>query len=101
MTAAIAYNDLLAIEVLRGLARSGARVPGQMSVLGFDNIFGSDFCTPALTTVAAPLHALGVTAVRQVVAQIYGSAPHTGAARMLPAQLVVRESTAAPVTTRR
>jgi LacI family transcriptional regulator len=92
----IAYNDLLAIGVLRGLAGAGVAVPADTSVVGFDNIFGSDFCTPSLTTVAAPLHALGATAVRQLVAQINGAPPHTAAPGVLPAQLVVRESTAAP-----
>src|SRR3954471_6631999 len=88
-TAVIAYNDLLAIGVLRGLAGAGVSVPAQMSVVGFDNIFGSDFCTPSLTTVAAPLHALGATAVRQLIAQINGAPPHTAAPGMLPAHLVV------------
>jgi LacI family transcriptional regulator len=95
-TAVITYNDLLAIGVLHGLARAGVRVPGQMSVVGFDNIFGSDFCTPALTTVAAPLRALGSTAVQQVLAQIHGSSPHTGPLRTLTAQFVVRKSTGPP-----
>jgi LacI family repressor for deo operon, udp, cdd, tsx, nupC, and nupG len=93
-TAVMAYNDLLAIGVLRGLAGAGVPVPAQISVVGFDNIFGSDFCTPSLTTVAAPLHALGVAAVQQLVAQIKGAPPHTAAPGVLPAQLVVRESTA-------
>jgi LacI family transcriptional regulator len=65
-------------------------------VVGFDNSFGSDFCTPSLTTVAAPLHALGVAAVQQLVAQIKGAPPHTAAPGVLPAQLVVRESTGPP-----
>jgi LacI family transcriptional regulator, repressor for deo operon, udp, cdd, tsx, nupC, and nupG len=95
-TAVIAYNDLLAIGVLRGLARAGVAVPAQISVVGFDNIFGSDFCTPSLTTVAAPLHALGATAVKQVLAQIRGGRPHPAEAGVLPAQLMVRESTAPP-----
>ena len=71
-------------------------MPAQTSVVGFDNIFGSDFCTPSLTTVAAPLHALGITAVRQLIAQINGAPPHTSAPGVLPAKLVVRESTAPP-----
>jgi LacI family transcriptional regulator len=95
-TAVIAYNDVLAIGVLRGMARAGVRVPGQLSVVGFDDIFGSDFCTPALTTVAAPLHALGGTAVRQLLAQIRGPSPHAGPPRTLTAQFVLRESTGPP-----
>lgn len=95
-TAVITYNDLLAIGVLRGLAHASVRVPAQLSVIGFDNIFGSDFCTPALTTVAAPLYALGTAAVEQLVTQIHGTPPNTGQPGMLPARLVLRESTDSP-----
>lgn len=93
-TAVVAYNDLLAIGLLRGLALAGVRVPADVSVVGFDNIFGSDFCTPALTTVAAPLRALGTEAVTHLAAQLAGAAPHAGAPIVLPARLVIRESTA-------
>lgn len=95
-TAVLAYNDLLAIGLLRGLADAGVRVPDDLSVVGFDNIFGSDFCTPALTTVAAPLRALGTEAMTHLVAQVRGAVPQTARAVMLPARLVVRGSTAAP-----
>lgn len=94
--AVIAYNDLLAIGLLRGLAGAGVRVPADVSVVGFDNIFGSDFCTPALTTVASPLHALGTAAVEQILAQLRGRPPRVGEPAVLPARLVVRQSTAPP-----
>ncbi|WP_461021207.1 LacI family DNA-binding transcriptional regulator [Thalassiella azotivora] len=92
-TAVLAYNDLLAIGVLRGLAQAGVGVPDEVSVVGFDNIFGSDFCTPALTTVAAPLLALGSEALTHLAAQLDGVPPRTGAPTVLPARLVIREST--------
>ena len=63
-------------------------------VVGFDNIFGSDFCTPALTTVAAPLRSLGTRAVEHLVAQLGGAPARTGTAMVLPVRLVVRDSTA-------
>lgn len=93
-TAVVTYNDLLAIGLLRGLAQAGVRVPRDVSVVGFDNIFGSDFCTPALTTVAAPLRALGTEALTHLAAQLDGAAAHAGAPTVLPARLVIRESTA-------
>lgn len=93
-TAVVAYNDLLAIGVLRGLSDAGVRVPRDVSVIGFDNIFGSDFCTPALTTVAAPLRSLGSEAVAHLVAQVEGARPQTARPVVLPARLVVRDSTA-------
>lgn len=92
-TAVITYNDLLAIGLLRGFARAGVAVPAQVSVVGFDNIFGSDFCTPALTTLAAPLNAMGAAAVEELTAQISGAPPRTGKPAVLPVRLVVRDST--------
>ena len=65
-TAVVAYNDLMAIGLMHELQRlAGAR---EVSIVGFDNIFGSDFCTPALTTVAAPLRRLGAAGVRRLLA---------------------------------
>jgi LacI family transcriptional regulator, repressor for deo operon, udp, cdd, tsx, nupC, and nupG len=93
-TAVVAYNDLMAIGLLHGLRRARVAVPRQVSVVGFDNIFGSDFCTPALTTVAAPLRALGAAGVRQLLAELGGARPRTGQPGVLPVRLVVRDSTA-------
>ncbi|HEY6747873.1 MAG TPA: LacI family DNA-binding transcriptional regulator [Mycobacteriales bacterium] len=93
-TAVVAYNDLLAIGLMRGLDRAGVRLPQDMSVVGFDNVFGSDFCTPALTTVAAPLRDLGTAAVQQLLGQLRGGTPRTGKPTVLPVRLLVRDSTA-------
>jgi DNA-binding LacI/PurR family transcriptional regulator len=93
-TAVITYNDLMAIGLLRGLEVAGVRVPGDISVIGFDNIFGSDFCHPPLTTVSAPLRALGGSAVQHLAAQLHGAQPRAGAPIVLPTRLVVRASTA-------
>lgn len=91
--AVIAYNDLLAIGVLRGLVAFGARIPADISVVGFDNIFGADLVTPGLTTVAAPLHTLGSIAVQNLLALIRGARSTADEPVALPARLVVREST--------
>jgi LacI family repressor for deo operon, udp, cdd, tsx, nupC, and nupG len=93
-TAVVAYNDLMAIGLMHGLRRARVQVPRQVSVIGFDNIFGSDFCTPALTTVAAPLRALGAAGVRQLLAELGGTQPRAGQPGVLPVRLVVRDSTA-------
>ncbi len=62
-TALVAFNDLLAIGVLQRLQHLGIDVPGQVSVVGFDDIFGSDFCHPPLTTVTAPVEQAGRTLI--------------------------------------
>lgn len=101
-TAAIAYNDLIAIGLMRELNNLGVRVPHDVSVVGFDNIFGADFCTPELTTVAAPLRRLGAVAVEILLDELSRTAPGRQRTRqgpfktaLFPAELVVRSSTAA------
>jgi LacI family transcriptional regulator, repressor for deo operon, udp, cdd, tsx, nupC, and nupG len=93
-TAVVAYNDLMAIGLMHELQRLGVSVPREVSIVGFDNIFGSDFCTPALTTVAAPLRKLGAAGVRRLLSLLGGGPARTGRPEVLPVQLVVRDSTA-------
>jgi LacI family transcriptional regulator len=83
----------MAIGVLRGLADAGVAVPDQVSVIGFDNIFAADLVTPRLTTVAASLHVLGVTAVQNLLAFINGAKSRRTDATVLPVRLVERAST--------
>lgn len=102
-TAVIAYNDLIAIGFMQALQQRGVRVPHDVSVVGNDNIFGSDFCQPTLTTVAAPRRALGAVATRMAIDA--AQAVPRRAVRlpagprevlrpvMLPSNLVVRGST--------
>jgi DNA-binding LacI/PurR family transcriptional regulator len=92
-TALVAFNDLLAIGVLRRLEHLGVRVPEQLSVVGFDDIFGSDFCHPPLTTVTSPVEEAG----RALIDLLLGTrAGHAGL--VLPTPLRVRDSTGAAAT---
>ncbi len=95
-TAVVAYNDLIAIGLMQGLSRMGRVVPRDCSVVGFDNIFGAELTTPTLTTVSAPLPALGAYAVRTLLTEIASRAPHETRPALMPAQLVVRRSTGCP-----
>jgi LacI family transcriptional regulator, galactose operon repressor len=90
-TAVIAFNDLLAIGMMRRLLARGLRVPDDISVLGCDDIFGADFCHPALTTLAAPLQDTGRAAVTLLLSRLAGQDPRRRV--VLPTHLVVREST--------
>jgi DNA-binding LacI/PurR family transcriptional regulator len=90
-TALVAFNDLLAIGVLRRLEERGIDVPGQVSVVGFDDIFGADFCHPPLSTVAAPVDDAGRALVDVLLATRPGRPAIT-----LPTHLRVRESTGPP-----
>jgi LacI family transcriptional regulator len=93
-SAVIAYNGLVAIGAIRALASMGGRVPQDVSVVGFDNIFAAELVTPPLTTVAAPLGAMGRTAVGNLLAIVRGARPRAQEPVSLPCRLVVRESTA-------
>lgn len=98
--AVLAYNDLVAIGIIRGLARLGVEVPRDVSVVGFDDIFAADLITPGLTTVGAPLESLGQAAVRNVIALHRGATWERPDPVVVPTRLVVRESTAAPAAPR-
>jgi LacI family transcriptional regulator len=93
-TGVVAYNDQLAIGLIRGLAARGIQVPRDVSVVGFDNIGPSELITPGLTTVAAPLRLEGATATRHLLAMIEGAQSRTGVPVVLPVRLVERGSTA-------
>lgn len=91
-SAVVAYNDLVAIGFTRAVQRAGLRVPGDVSVVGFDNIVDSALIEPRLTTVAAPLVSLGEAAVNHLlhVEQRDANSPEWV---FVPARLIVREST--------
>jgi len=90
----VAYNDQIAIGLMRGLRELGARLPEDVSIVGFDNILPAELVTPGLTTVAAPLKAMGATAVSNLLAYIDGAKSGSRQPVVLPTRLVVRESTA-------
>ena len=68
VSAVIAYNDLMAIGLLKAARERKLDVPGVLSVVGFDNIFGSDFTNPPLSTIQLPLESAGTDAVHAVLA---------------------------------
>lgn len=92
-SAIIAFNDLMAMGMLRSAASDGVAVPGQVSICGFDDIFGADLTSPALTTVRAPLDVAGQRAVRLLLAQLDGEQPEAQDTQPFPTELVVRGST--------
>lgn len=100
-TAVIAFNDLMAIGLLREATRHGVALPDELSIVGFDDIFGSDFTTPPLTTVRSPLEDAGEDAVRLLLRAVAsgGAAaaePAPVERRTLRTRLVTRGSTGSP-----
>ena len=90
-TGVLAYNDLVAIGLIEGLAERGKNVPGDVSVIGVDDIVPGRLSRPKLTTIAMPTAAAGRIAVDLLLQSVDSAA--TAAATMLETALIVREST--------
>jgi len=99
-TAIVAHNDLLAIGVVQRLAQRSVRVPDDMSVVGFDNIFAANLCTPTLTTLGGVHADVGRSAVEILLAAVgpVRREETPPAQVVLPTELVLRESTGSRVT---
>lgn len=94
-TAVFAANDLTAIEMIRVSAERGLTTPRDLSVVGFDDVPQAASSVPQLTTVRQPLIEMGESAVRVLLSMLEGGEPEH--VRM-PAELVVRSSTAVALT---
>jgi LacI family xylobiose transport system transcriptional regulator len=94
-TAIFAGNDLQAIGVLRAAGRLGVDVPGDLSVVGYDDIPVAKLTTPPLTTIHQPLRRMAEQATRIVLDMRDGRSTETTRID-LATSLVVRESTAPP-----
>jgi LacI family transcriptional regulator len=91
-TAVFCLSDLMALGALKACAEAGVAVPGQLSVVGCDDIETARLVTPALTTVAVPARELGARAARMLIRLLRGET--VPPAKPLPVRLVVRGSTA-------
>ena len=95
VTAVVTYNDLMGIGLLREATAAGIRVPEDLSIIGFDNIFGSDFTSPPLTTIALDLEKSGADGINALLLLVDNDAA-TGQDVVQPdyyASLLVRGST--------
>ena len=88
--AAFAASDLIAIGAMRALAEAGRTVPGDVAVVGFDDIPAASLTSPPLTTVQQDLIAAGELLVETLAEQIEDRAQDN---RSLPPRLIVRAST--------
>lgn len=93
-TAAIAFNDLLAIGMLVRLRERNVSVPGEVSIVGCDDTFGADFCNPPLTTLTGPIEEAGRVAVSMLLSRLSPLSPQAPRRSvLLPTHLTVRDST--------
>jgi len=93
--AVVAANDQMAIGVLQTLAQAGVTVPGDVAVVGFDDIYPGSLSDPPLTTVHQPMRLLGEHACIRLLDCITrpGQRPR---AEVLPTELVLRSSCGCP-----
>lgn len=100
-TAVFCANDLLALGAYKACAQAGISIPGDVSIVGCDDIEFAQLVTPELTTVAVPARELGARAARLLLRGIGGEpTPPSQQAKPLPVKLMVRGSTAAPAAAR-
>jgi LacI family transcriptional regulator len=91
----MAGADLIALGAVDAARAHGLEVPGDLSVVGFDDLPQAAQSFPGLTTVRQPLHEMGLTAARALLSLVEGQQLLLDDMR-LPTELVIRGSTVAP-----
>jgi len=102
--AVVCANDQMAIGVLGAFAAAGVRVPGEVAVVGFDDIYPARLVDPPLTTIRQPMRMLGERACDRLLDRIASRSPYSSAelhpsAELLPTELVLRSSCGCPAGT--
>jgi DNA-binding LacI/PurR family transcriptional regulator len=103
-TAIFAHNDTLAFGVYRALYEMGFKVPGDVSVVGYDDLPSCEFMYPPLTSIGTPLVDLAMIAVGLLMDRINQFNPESAQPGSVPARqkivlnpkLVIRQSTGKP-----
>lgn len=90
-TAVFCYNDMTAIGLLNACYTRGISVPGDLSIIGFDDIDMAAYTIPPLTTIRQPRFDLGKRAMSMLLALLKGENPEN---QSVPGELVVRQTTA-------
>lgn len=91
-SAVFACNDLMAVGVLRALKQRGIEVPGQVELVGFDDIELAHLVDPPLSTVSQPALEMGARSAELLLRLIGGKAPRPKTLIMMP-KLVLRGTT--------
>ena len=98
-TAIFAANDMSAIGVYQAAREFGLQIPGDLSVIGFDNLREAAHLKPPLTTIDQSIEKMGAMATEMIVKLVEGEFPSTNRAEegnlyKIPTQLVIRDSCA-------
>jgi DNA-binding LacI/PurR family transcriptional regulator len=92
VTAVFAANDEMALGAMRAVFEAGREVPGDVSIIGFDDVPFARYLTPSLTTVRQDFNEIGERSVDMLLEAIRG-ADDSGVGAAITLELVVREST--------
>lgn len=93
-TAVCCYNDMTALGAMRSIRMHGLRVPEDVSVAGFDDLFVASYTQPTLTTVRQPMRRMGRLAMESLIKLMTGQ--ESPVRVKVKGQLIVRESTSKP-----
>ncbi|MDF2926519.1 MAG: transcriptional regulator, LacI family [Paenibacillaceae bacterium] len=95
-TAIFAANDLMALGAMKAVRERQLSVPGDFSLVGFDDVDMASLCAPPLTTVRQPKYEIGVLGVETLIRQIAAAEKkeaHQPGTVVLDTELILREST--------
>jgi LacI family transcriptional regulator, repressor for deo operon, udp, cdd, tsx, nupC, and nupG len=95
-TAIFCANDEMAIGCLHEIKAAGLSVPGDLSVVGFDDIRYAAVTDPPLTTISQPAEEIGERVMERLYRRIEGSDEARNGPEIVPHKLVIRASVAAP-----
>ena len=95
-TAFFGGNNFISIGILKALRDAGLGVPGDMSVVGFDDLPASLIVDPFLTVAAQPAYQMGCQATELLLKRIAGQLPEASQEIILPTEMIVRRSSGQP-----
>lgn len=95
-TAVFCANDLAALGAHKACAIAGVSLPGDLSILGCDDIDLGTLVTPELSTISTPKRELGARAVRLLLRQLEGEEQSVPTVQTLPVKLLLRGTTSGP-----
>jgi LacI family transcriptional regulator len=96
-TAIFAANNFIAIGALRAIYDAGLKVPGDISVVSFDDLPEALTAEPFITNVAQPTYDMGFQATQLLIARMTGDESENYQSILLPTELIIRQSSGPPI----
>lgn len=93
ITAVFASNDQMAIGAIKAIKEFGKRIPEDIAVVGFDNLFISSIISPTLSTVHVPKYQMGKESFEMLYHNIMNNSHGEGKIKILNSNIILRQST--------